>query len=323
MTDPLQRLSQVNGSACPLAGTGCTGMGFARSPGSRDTPEGAAPLPHATSAFDEEATVGGAPDRRRGSLASPLPSVTFLPPRSRGSGRDLRGPPIGPRRPKFIGRCSTLLTLAPPFPALRSLPSEPRVLERTRCRTSSPGVVQRSPLHRPRAECPRPARHLRGIAPASLPRLRDGNATSHPRAVLVVFHHLDGSGTLRSCPGIAPDCRSWGSPRFLRPESRNPRCARSALRSLPSAGSGRGRGRTSLRCGPASPRADHRWPYRVHRRPCPLALSRHSATQSLPSLRRVANATLRGAGASGPCSADGSVAARAVASIRGPVLPWA
>jgi hypothetical protein len=133
-------------------------------------------------------------DRSRGSLA-----VCCCPPRPLDAlpRRGPRGPSTGSRDDTYCPSCATLLTLAPTFPT-RSGPCDPTIRSLERRRVSSRGVVQRSPLHRPQPENPLP-----GGRPASpqspcvaSPRrrflLRDGNAGSHPRAALVVSHHLDG-----------------------------------------------------------------------------------------------------------------------------------
>jgi len=133
--------------------------------------------------------------------------------------------------------------------------------------------------------------------------LRDGNAGSHPRSVLVVSHHLDGSPP-RPCDRISGRCRSWGSSRFVPFAKRAPRDAPTALRSFPSADSCASRGDESpfLR-GVASParsghlRAVHR---SVHREPCPLVLAFFAAADGFP-LRAAMKAGPRGlAPSSGP-----------------------
>jgi hypothetical protein len=119
-------------------------------------------------------------------------------------------PHLGGSHPVGDG-CSTLLTFAPSFPtrpgpaartpvwmltglltASSALSGGARVrrLVSPVVRASSRGIVQRSPLRR----IARQGVHSRK-PPAGCPvacRLRDGNATSHPRSDLVVLHHLAG-----------------------------------------------------------------------------------------------------------------------------------
>jgi len=134
--------------------------------------------------------------------------------------------------------------------------------------------------------------------------LRDGNAGSHPRSVLVVSHHLDGFSSTTLRPYFRP-LPILGFIAFRPVCERVPRDAPTALRSFPSADSCASRGDESpfLRGVASSARSGHlRVVHRsVHREPCPLVLL----------------ATSR------PCSIVGSVARAAVASRSCPVLPWA
>ena len=162
--------------------------------------------------------------------------------------------------------CETLLTLTPTLPS-RLDPCGPAWSSRT----SSPGVVQRSPLHRSESGSPSP-----GPRVSALP-------FGGEQPVLLAFRPRGFSpprrfAPPRPCRFLSPCSRSWGSPCF--PSSRNevPHSAAPALRSLPSADSGgagtcpspraRVRGATSTVSG-----FDHS----LHRAPCPLALHLRAA----------------------------------------------
>jgi len=224
-------------------------------------------------------------DRSRGSLA-----VHCCPPRPSGASprRGPRGPSTGPRTRTIVRARATLLTLAPTFPT-RSGPCDPAAR-----RVSSRGVVQRSPLHRPSRRVRVPEIRARSWPFGSWHRpalVRDGNAGSHPRAVLVVSHHLDGL-FLFDPAAVAGRCRSWGSSRFLLSRNRIPRDAPAALRSFPSADSD-GRRNES---GPpwarvTAPTVSDR---RVHRGPCPRAL--RTAVSGGPGLEALLHRRVRCAG---------------------------
>jgi hypothetical protein len=165
--------------------------------------------------------------------------------------------------------CETLLTLTPTFPS-RLDPCGPAWSSRT----SSPGVVQRSPLHRSESWSPSPGPRVSALPfgggqPALLAFRPRG--FSPPRRFTPP----------RPCRFLSPCSRSWGSPCF--PSSRNevPHSAAPALRSLPSADSGeagtcpspraRVRGATLTVPGTVSGTVSG-FDHSLHHAPCPLAL---------------------------------------------------
>jgi hypothetical protein len=178
-------------------------------------------------------------------------------------------------------------------------------------RVSSRGVVQRSPLHRPLAGESASRRHLaspRGRCVASPLRpvlLRDGNAGSHPRAALVVSHHLDGL-FLSDPAAIFRPLPIVGFTTFLPVAKQDsPRCG--CCPSKLSLRRQRRRVRTNpVHRGPASPC-----------RPSPVVAFTACLAPSpfLPASPR--------ARASRPCSIVGSVARGDVSVPPCPVLPWA
>jgi len=105
-----------------------------------------------------------------------------------------RGPSTGPLTSIFILVRATLLTLAPTFPT-RSGPCDPAAkpgfLSWGCPKIAPPSYRSRNPT--PGDVLPRvSARPLPRVSAALRRLLRDGNANSHPRAVHVVFRHLDG-----------------------------------------------------------------------------------------------------------------------------------
>jgi hypothetical protein len=122
--------------------------------------------------------------------------------------------------------CATLLTLTPTFPS-RLDPCGPAWSSRT----SSPGVVQRSPLHRSEPGSPSPGPHV-----AVLP-------FGEGQPVLLAFRPRGFApprrfAPPRPCRFVSPCSRSWGSPCFSSSRNEVPHSAAPALRSLPSADSG-------------------------------------------------------------------------------------
>jgi len=163
---------------------------------------------------------GEIPGRFRGAWlrrSPPRPSTLLAP----GPSRSFRPGCIVTRKCE----CATLLTLTPTFPS-RPDPCGPAWSSRT----SSPGVVQRSPLHRSESGSPSPRPRV-----SALP-------FGEGQPVLLAFRPRGFApprrlAPPRPCRFVSPCSRSWGSPCF--PSSRNevPHSAIPALRSLPSADS--------------------------------------------------------------------------------------
>jgi len=216
-------------------------------------------------------STGGDPRSVPRRLASPLPSTTFSAFGAWPS-RSFRPGCVITRKCE----CATLLTLTPTFPS-RPDPCGPAWSSRT----SSLGVVQRSPLHRSESGSPSPRMCV------SAPPFGEGQPVPlafRPRG----FAPPRRFAPPRPCRFVSPCSRSWGSPCF--PSSRNevPHSAAPALRSLPTADSCEDR-RLSGSAGSRHGRdlcfsERHRFQRcpsdidRVlHRAPCPLALPLRAA----------------------------------------------
>jgi len=157
-------------------------------------------------------------------LASPLPSSTF----GAFGAAVLEVPTAGARRYTH-GSCfsarATLLTLTPTLPS-RPDPCVPAWSSRN----SSPGVVQRSPLHRSESGSPTPGEHV-SVRPFG--KEQPVPSACRPRGFAPPRRFVPP----RPCRSVSPCSRSWGSPCFPSSRNEDPHGAGSALRSFPSADS--------------------------------------------------------------------------------------
>ena len=158
-----------------------------------------------------------------------------------------RGPPTGP--PARVNACVRApRDLGAVFPD-----GCPVRAARHCCRASSPGVVQRSPLHRSRPWSPSPERRA-GTCPLRL-AFPSGWECRFPSAFRPrSFSPPRRLAPPRPCDPIAGRSRSWGSPCFNPSRNGPPHGAPAALRSFPSADSdGDGEVSAPWRASPAGP----------------------------------------------------------------------
>jgi len=202
------------------------------------------------------------------------------------------GSSTGPHTFTYVQVRATLLTLTPIPDAFRSLPPGQAGLPLMGLSKDLPSIVQAAESVSRTAG----AERLRSTSSA----LRDGNAGSHPRSVLVVSHHLD--GLLLHDPATVFQAAADPGVHHVsfRCERNSPRCTyRPSKLSLRRQLRGPGDGSPFLRG----------WASLV--RPSPIVpITAHLAPSSLSWTSRL-------------CSIVGSVARPAVASRTRSVLPWA
>jgi hypothetical protein len=160
----------------------------------------------------DDATVGGGPPRSHGSSAFAI-ALRDLPPTSlsRRCG-GLRGPSLRSRPRTFARDRCALLTLVPSFPAHPG-PCRPALH-----RASSLGVVQRSPLHRPRIVESTPGRDLRRFLRGRESHLSSRVPSSWFRTTSTVYSARRTAGLLH--PAAGPGVRRVS--RNPLPQSRRP-----------------------------------------------------------------------------------------------------
>jgi hypothetical protein len=223
--DPLQRIGRGLGFPHMPEGRGEAGYGVRRvfrdGPTSRPTAFLAPPgVAEATRAVGK-----GLSDRRRGSCG-----LRHRPPRPWPPARAGAGPRGSADR---AARSPVRMNVRAPRDLGAVFPDGPVRAARHRCRASSRGVVQRTPLHRTAGESTPGA----GIAACAVGPRRPAVSTFRPRG----FSPPRRFAPPRPRGPVASRCRSWGSPRFrlaARPpvarsphDGASPRCF-PALRSL-------------------------------------------------------------------------------------------
>jgi hypothetical protein len=171
------------------------------------------------------------------------------------------------------------------------------------------GLSKDSPLHRSESKSPAPGKHVAvipfgGRQPVLLAFRPRGFAP--PRRFT----------PLRPCRFVSPCSRSWGSPCFIPSRNGNPHGAVPALRSFPSADSGRSGTCPSLRARVTGATIAGR---SLHRVPCPLTLHSVHRAAEFPSLvsQQVASHPTSAAVARVGCPEPGP---RGLAPSSGPLL---